>query len=162
MKLEEEINRLFRTNAFNITERKLHQDALERQYPQLKEINIPAVTSQNDIPNEIQMRLIQRQKVPRDARRMKFQRNKSEIRPFYQKMNTSSALNSRSPMVSLIFPSLKDKIRTFEQESKKKEAQRAAKEEAQKKTQDAKQLKDEKVRIPDEIKADDKKVEKKV
>ena len=125
MKLEEEINRLFRTNAFNITERKLHQDALERQYPQLKEINIPAVTSQNDIPNEIQMRLIQRQKVPRDARRMKFQRNKSEIRPFYQKMNTSSALNSRSPMVSLIFPSLKDKIRTFEQESKKKEAQRA-------------------------------------
>ena len=29
-------------------------------------------------------------------------------------------------MVSLIFPSLKDKIRTFEQESKKKEAQRAA------------------------------------
>lgn len=53
MKLEEEINRLFRTNAFNITERKLHQDALERQYPQLKEINIPAVTSQNDIPNEI-------------------------------------------------------------------------------------------------------------
>ena len=29
-------------------------------------------------------------------------------------------------MVSLIFPSLKDKIRTFEQESKKKEAARAA------------------------------------
>jgi len=30
MKLEEEINRLFRTNAFNITERKLHKDALEK------------------------------------------------------------------------------------------------------------------------------------
>ena len=36
-------------------------------------------------------------------------------------MNTSSALNSRSPMVSLIFPSLKDKIKMFEDESKKKE-----------------------------------------
>ena len=33
MKLEEEINRLFRTNAFNITERKLHKDTLERQFP---------------------------------------------------------------------------------------------------------------------------------
>ena len=41
-------------------------------------------------------------------------------------MNTSSALNSRSPMVSLIFPSLKDKIKMFEEESKKKETMRAA------------------------------------
>ena len=57
---------------------------------------------------------------------MKFNRQKSEIRPFYQKMNTSSALNSRSPMVSLIFPSLKDKIKMFEEQSKKKESQRAS------------------------------------
>lgn len=125
MKLEEEINRLFRTNAFNITERKLHKDALERQYPQLKDIPMP-LSSSSELPEEIQRRLIQRQKVPKDARKMKFQRNKSEIRPFYQKMNTSSALNSRSPMVSLIFPSLKDKIKMFEEESKKKESQRAA------------------------------------
>ena len=41
-------------------------------------------------------------------------------------MNTSSALNSRSPMVSLIFPSLKDKIKMFEEESKKKESMRAS------------------------------------
>ena len=40
-------------------------------------------------------------------------------------MNTSSALNSRSPMVSLIFPSLKDKIKMFEEESKKQEAKRS-------------------------------------
>ena len=124
MKLEEEINRLFRSNAFNITERKLHKDALERQYPQLKDIPIPSGSS-SELPEEIQRRLIQRQKVPKDAR-MKFQKNKSEIRPFYQKMNTSSALNSRSPMVSLIFPSLKDKIKMFEEESKKKETQRAS------------------------------------
>ena len=44
----------------------------------------------------------------------------------------------------------------------KQEAQRAAKEAAQKKTQDSKQSKDAKVRVPDEIKADDKKVEKKL
>ena len=114
MKLEEEINRLFRTNAFNITERKLHKESLERQYPQLRDLQMPAGTS-SELSNEIQMRLIQRSKVPKDAKRMKFNRQKSEIRPFYQKMNTSSALNSRSPMVSLIFPSLKDKIKMFEE-----------------------------------------------
>ena len=54
MKLEEEINRLFRTNAFNITERKLHNDALERQYPQLKDIQIMPSTQ----PKEIETKLI--------------------------------------------------------------------------------------------------------
>ena len=58
MKLEEEINRLFRTNAFNITERKLHKDALERQYPQLKDIMMPTNTS--ELSSEIQRVLIQR------------------------------------------------------------------------------------------------------
>jgi len=41
MKLEEEINRLFRTNAFNITERKLHKDSLERSFPALKDFQMP-------------------------------------------------------------------------------------------------------------------------
>lgn len=70
MKLEEEINRLFRTNAFNITERKLHKDALERQYPQLKDINMPVNSS--ELSSDIQRVLIQRQKVPKDAKKMKF------------------------------------------------------------------------------------------
>ena len=57
MKLEEEINRLFRTNAFNITERKLHKESLERQYPQLRDLQMPAGTT-SELSNEIQMRLI--------------------------------------------------------------------------------------------------------
>lgn len=36
-KLEEEINRLYRSNAFNITERKLHLESQYRMYPQLKD-----------------------------------------------------------------------------------------------------------------------------
>ena len=70
MKLEEEINRLFRTNAFNITERKLHKDQLEKQYPQLKDIQM--LSSSNELSQQIQTTLLQRQKVPRDAKRMKF------------------------------------------------------------------------------------------
>ena len=59
MKLEEEINRLFRTNAFNITERKLHRDAIERQYPQLKDIPIAMTQpSSGDLPEEVKTRLL--------------------------------------------------------------------------------------------------------
>ena len=36
-KLEEEVARLFRSNAFNISERELNQAARIKQYPQLKE-----------------------------------------------------------------------------------------------------------------------------
>ena len=72
---------------------------------------MPNAKSEND--EERQKRILLRQKVPKEARKIKFQRNKSEIRPFYSKMSAYSALQSRSPMVSLIFPSLKDKIKLF-------------------------------------------------
>ena len=109
MKLEEEINRLYRSNAFNITERKIHMEHQKKLYPQLAEV--PNAKSEND--EERQKRILLRQKVPKEARKIKVQRNKCEIRPFYSKMSAYSALQSRSPMVSLIFPSLKDKIKLF-------------------------------------------------
>lgn len=36
MKLEEEVNRLFRSNTFNITERKIQEDERLQKYPQLQ------------------------------------------------------------------------------------------------------------------------------
>jgi hypothetical protein len=36
-KLEEEVSRLFRSNAFNITERKIMREERERIYPMLKQ-----------------------------------------------------------------------------------------------------------------------------
>ena len=120
MKLEEEINRLYRSNAFNITERKIHLENQKKAYPQLAEVNV-----YTEVHDDREKRILLRQKVPKDWRKAKFQRNKSEIRPFYQKLSAHSALQSRSPMVSLIFPSLKDKIKLFQDESKKKESVRA-------------------------------------
>jgi hypothetical protein len=38
-KLEEEINRLFRSNAFNISTRVQFDEARKKKYPQLKEAN---------------------------------------------------------------------------------------------------------------------------
>lgn len=37
-KLEEEVSRLFRSNAFNITERRLAMEDRVKQYPQLKDL----------------------------------------------------------------------------------------------------------------------------
>ena len=49
-----------------------------------------------------------------------FNRTKSEIRPLYNRITPHGAVQTRTPMVSLIFPSLKDKMKTFQDESKKK------------------------------------------
>lgn len=66
MKLEEEINRLYRSNAFNITERKLHKESLERQYPQLRDINMKDLDSSDKKKvQELHRHLLLRQKVPK-------------------------------------------------------------------------------------------------
>lgn len=78
MKLEEEINRLYRSNAFNITERKIHLENQKKTYPQLAEVNVHL-----EDHDSREKRILMRQKVPKEWRKVKFQRNKSEIRPFY-------------------------------------------------------------------------------
>ena len=57
--------------------------------------------------------------------RQPLNRTKSEIRPLYNRLTPHGAVLCRSPMVSLIFPSLKDKIKIFQDESKKQKEQRA-------------------------------------
>ena len=64
-------------------------------------------------------RLEKRQKVPKDWEKIKFIRQRQEVRPFYNKLNSWSAIKCRSPMVSLIFPSMNDKRKLFEETSKK-------------------------------------------
>ena len=57
--------------------------------------------------------------------RQPLNRTKSEIRPLYNRLTPHGAVLCRSPMVSLIFPSLKDKIKIFQDESKKLKDARA-------------------------------------
>jgi len=49
----------------------------------------------------------------RESGRIPLNKTKSEIRPLYNRMTPHGAIYSRSPMVSLIFPSVKDKIKIF-------------------------------------------------
>lgn len=59
-KLEEEVARLFRSNAFNITERRLLFEDRVSKYPALREIE-----SKNPTNEEIQDKLFRRIKVPK-------------------------------------------------------------------------------------------------
>lgn len=61
-------------------------------------------------------------KVPKESNRQSYRRAKNEIRPLFNRLTPHGAVNSRSPLVSMIFPSLKDKTKMFEDECSKKEA----------------------------------------
>jgi len=61
-------------------------------------------------------------KVPKENNRQSYLRAKTEIRPLFNRLTPHGAVNSRSPLVSMIFPSLKDKIKIFQDESSKKDA----------------------------------------
>ena len=58
-------------------------------------------------------------KVPKENYRQSYLRSKTEIRPLFNRLTPHGAVNSRSPLVSMIFPSLKDKIKIFNDENKK-------------------------------------------
>ena len=61
-------------------------------------------------------------KVPKENNRQSYLRSKTEIRPLFSRLTPHGAVNSRSPLVSMIFPSMQDKIKIFQDELGKKEA----------------------------------------
>ena len=65
-------------------------------------------------------------KVPKESNRQSYLRAKTEIRPLFNRLTPHGAVNSRSPLVSMIFPSMKDKRTTFNDESVKPEGEQAS------------------------------------
>ena len=43
---------------------------------------------------------------------------KGELRPLFSRLTPYGATNTRSPLVSMIFPSLKDKMKRFQEDTK--------------------------------------------
>jgi protein phosphatase 1 regulatory subunit 36 len=114
-KLEEELNRLFRTNAFNISQRTQAEEKRFKKYPQLRP------PQKKETADEMIHRYAMKARVPNENyNRQSYLRQKTEIRPLFSNLTPHGARNSRSPLVSLIFPSMKDKIRVFEEENKKR------------------------------------------
>jgi hypothetical protein len=66
----------------------------------------PKVIEDNKARNK---RLLAKAKVPKEPYEIK----KNDIRPLYHKQTPHGSVLSRSPMISMIFPSMQDKIRQF-------------------------------------------------
>lgn len=113
-KLEEELCRLFRTNAFNMSQRTQAEEKRLKKYPQLR------APQKKETADEMIHRYAMKARVPNEGYRQSYLRQKTEIRPLFCNLTPHGARNSRSPLVSLIFPSMKDKIRVFEDECKKR------------------------------------------
>lgn len=113
-KLEVELSRLFRTNAFNIIERTQAEERRLKRYPQLRP------PQKKEDTKELITRYAMKSRVPNDNYRHSYIKQKTEIRPLFYKLTPHGATNARSPLISLLFPSMKDKIRVFEEESKKR------------------------------------------
>ena len=86
--LEEELNRLFRSTAFNISQRKNTEGAKYIKFPQLK-------TSPKKDPDTVIEHIM--------------------LRNLVSKTTKSKSYSSRSPLISLLLPSAKDKIREIDE-----------------------------------------------
>ena len=105
--LEEELNRLFRTTAFNLSHRRNIEEEKYRRFPQLR--SVPRRDTDRVI-RQIELR----NSIPKD--KLKVGMNISRVkRPGYVKLNALKAINARSPLISMILPSDRDKIRAFEE-----------------------------------------------
>ena len=58
-------------------------------------------------------------KVPKVNNRQSYIKAKTEIRPLFNRLTPHGAVNSRSPLVSMIFPSMKDKKTSYNDDQKK-------------------------------------------
>ena len=109
--LDEELNRLFRSTAFNITQRKQAEDEKNKKFPQLKK------NSGRRDPDTIIKNIILRSWYNKEKN--KSATNEGFSRPGFVKITPYKAITSRSPLISLLLPSPKDKIRAFEESRKK-------------------------------------------
>ena len=126
--LEEELSRLFRTTAFNMALRHQKQSATQEKFPAL--YTKPKVQWSTDkrqrneqkkaVRNEIINKYALKYSIPPEKFNINIEGSSSAVRPGYQKLNPHRAIHARSPLIALMFPSAKDKIRQFEEERKKR------------------------------------------
>ncbi|CAG9311486.1 unnamed protein product [Blepharisma stoltei] len=110
--LEEELNRLFRSTAFNISKRKHQQEDRFKRFPKL---NVCKSKDQETIIRHIEYR----NKVTRE--RLKKEKSSScDMRPGYVKLSPYRALTARSPLIALLFPAPCDRVRIFEEKRKRR------------------------------------------
>ena len=126
--LEEELSRLFRTTAFNKILRQQKQSATREKFPSLYEKKVIQWSTDKRQRNEqkkaqrteVIEKYALKYSIPQEKFNIHIDGSSSAVRPGYQRLNPHRAIYARSPLISLMFPSAKDKIRMFEEERKKR------------------------------------------
>lgn len=103
--LDDELNRLFRSTAFNIAQRKNLESEKLKKFPHLRQ------TPKRDADSIINGIIMRNWYSKSEQKNYSLD---SISRPAYSKISPYKAISSRSPLISLLLPSPKDKIREFE------------------------------------------------
>jgi len=112
--VEEEIHRLLRSGAFNESRRKNFELEKYKKFPELEEV---VGKESNEAMIE---RLLKRSQLPKYNWNFHYHNQKSDLKPNFLKMKTFEAKNSRSPLMSLVVPSIKFKLNDFEKKRREK------------------------------------------
>ncbi|KRX10262.1 hypothetical protein PPERSA_09646 [Pseudocohnilembus persalinus] len=113
--IEEEVNRLFRTNIFNITKRRHIEDQKVKKYPVLKENKIKQ-PMENILAN-----LQKRRFIPQTRLNKEMSKENSNYRPFFLKSSPCASTQSRSPLVSEFYPAKREAL--YQLEKNKQQSQ---------------------------------------
>ena len=116
--VDEELNRIFRTNAFNLIKRRHIEDEAFQKYPQLKEGKYDRSTN---AVKKLEKRL-QIQKRSHYSMQLKVDRPKMIVKPVDISLSTFNSVRSRSPLIATFYPSEKEKLFSFGREVREKES----------------------------------------
>ncbi|CAD8057386.1 unnamed protein product [Paramecium primaurelia] len=133
--IEEEINRIFRTNPFNLLKRKHINEKIEQKHYGARDYKVIKhdFNPDDDLSkNELIQRILTRRGMPKSIDR-EMMVEKSNLKPFFIKSTRCAAINARSPLIAIMFPSVKERL--FQMENERKQM-------ASKFTQQQKHIKD--------------------
>jgi len=104
-KLQEELNRIFRSNAFNMTLRKQFEEQKWEKFPALREPE-----GKKERVAAVIERLEKRVKIPKESVGKFYIVESKECRPGWNTLKPHAAISARSPLISMLLPTTKDKI----------------------------------------------------
>ncbi|KAM3131256.1 hypothetical protein pb186bvf_016574 [Paramecium bursaria] len=128
--IEEEINRIFRTNCFNIIKRRhFEEDRSKGRGPKDKSLHhqkteileklgkVCRNTKEFEQHDEERRKLIDRlyriSLHRQNNTKFEMMKEKSEIKPYFIKQTPCASINSRSPIIAMVFPSAMERLFQF-------------------------------------------------
>lgn len=108
--IDEELNRLFRSTAFNVVERKNHDSERQKRFNSLK------TKMKKDADSVINGIIVRNWANKEGIKNISVDCIK---RPAFSKISPFKAIGTRSPLISMLLPSPTDKIREFEEKRRR-------------------------------------------